>query len=111
MFRLESSSGYDWNQICSQDIRKHFGITKRLTHLLQKCYLTVIQRYVAKYKLIWYSLTVTLDFSVGNAVVCFRLLACLLCADLAGMCPASVRLLFVMRTERNVRFVSVGPRL
>jgi len=32
----ESSSGYDWNPMCSQGTRAHFGIPKRLTHLLQK---------------------------------------------------------------------------
>ena len=49
-----------------------------------------------------YSLTTTLDLSVGNMVVCFKLLLCLLCADLAGLCPASLCLLHVMRMESNV---------
>ena len=60
----------------------------------------------------WYSLTATLDLSVGNMAVCFKLLVCLLCADLVGVCPASARLLFVMCMESCVHFygsVHVGP--
>ena len=35
-------------------------------------------------------------------VVCFKLLACFLCSDLAGVCPTCVRLLLVVRMERDV---------
>jgi len=38
-----ASSGYDWNYMCSQGIHVHFGIPKRLTHLFQKGFLICIQ--------------------------------------------------------------------
>jgi hypothetical protein len=78
--------------MCSRGNRAHFGIPKKAYTFVTNSYLTVIS---CKYKLILYSLTIILDLSVGNMVVCFRLLVCLLCADLAGMCPASVGLLLV----------------
>jgi len=47
----ESSLGYDWNHMCSQGTRTHFGIPKRLTRFFfpEKGYLIVYNCNFAKY--------------------------------------------------------------
>ena len=53
--------------------------------------------------------TTTLDLSVGNMVICFKLMVYLLCADLSGTCLTSLSLLLAMSMDSIVRLYGSVP--